>query len=36
MLLRKRARVEIFPVVVPVVGGRVDKRTESAWMLAGR
>jgi len=35
MLLRKRVKVEIFPVVVVVVGGRVDKRTESAWMLGG-
>lgn len=35
MLLRIRVKVEIFPVVVVVVGGRVDKRTESAWMLGG-
>lgn len=36
MLLRKRVKVEIFLVVVVVVGGRVDKRNESAWMLDER
>jgi hypothetical protein len=35
MLLRKSVKVEIFLVVVLVVGGRVDKRIESAWMLGG-
>jgi hypothetical protein len=35
-LLLNRVKVEIFLVVVVVVGGRVDKRTKSAWLLAGR
>jgi hypothetical protein len=35
VLLRNEVRVEIFLVVVVVVGGRVDKRVESAWMLGG-
>jgi hypothetical protein len=35
MLLRNEVKVEIFLVVVVVVGGRVDKRGESAWMLGG-
>ena len=35
VLLRNEVRVEIFLVVVVVVGGRVDKRVEFAWMLGG-
>jgi hypothetical protein len=35
MLLRNRVKVEIFLVVVAVVGGRVDKRFKSLWILDG-
>jgi hypothetical protein len=35
MLLRNEVKVEIFLVVVVVVGGRVDKRFKSPWMLDG-
>jgi hypothetical protein len=33
MLLRKRVKGEIYPVVVVVVGGRVDKRGSFARAL---
>jgi hypothetical protein len=36
MLLRNRVKVEIFLVVVVVVGGRVDKGAKSLWILGRR